>query len=189
VLGGALAGAAGSVASQGFGLISGIQDKFDWKSAALAGISGGVGGGLGAALGATGIAGSKFLTDVARGAGGSAITQGIGLATGLQDKFDWAGVAAAGLGAGVGGAVSRSLALKFDDHGMPLSTPDTWNMPDGFGHSAAVSAADALAQATARSLIEGTSFGDNLLAALPSAIGNTIGNALARAVNPGNRAS
>lgn len=37
------------------------------------------------------------------------------------------------------------------------------------------SAASALSNAAARSLIDGTGFGDNILAALPDVIGQTIG--------------
>ncbi len=183
-VGGAVAASMiGSAVSQGVGLATGIQDKFSWKGVAVAGLSAAVGGGLGKVLGPAGVAGSKLLTDMVRGAAGSAIVQGVSVATGLQDKFDWAGVAAAGLGAAAGGAISRKLMIKTDPvTGELLERPTTWNMPDGFGHNAAVSAADAIGQATARSLVEGTSFGDNLLAALPSAIGNTIGNSIGRAL-------
>ncbi|HEX8223317.1 MAG TPA: hypothetical protein VF605_05830, partial [Allosphingosinicella sp.] len=44
---------------------------------------------------------------------------------------------------------------------------------------ALASSASAIANAATRSLIEGTSFGDNLLAALPDVIGSTLGNMLA----------
>ena len=104
VVGGAVAGAAGSIISQGVGVATGLQDKFSWKGVALAGISGGVGGGLGAAL-----PGGGFASAVGRGVLGSTITQGIGVATGLQSKFDFAGVAAAGVGAAVGHWVGGSL--------------------------------------------------------------------------------
>jgi hypothetical protein len=38
----------------------------------------------------------------------SAVTQGVAVATGIQHNFDWAGVAAAGIGAGAGSAVESS---------------------------------------------------------------------------------
>ncbi|NWP61279.1 hypothetical protein GY994_22550, partial [Escherichia coli] len=88
---------------QAFGVAAGIQDKVSWKGVALAGISAGVSGGLAGSFDK--IAGSPFLGDAVRGALGSAIGQGIGVATGLQSKFDFAGVAAAGLGMGASGAV------------------------------------------------------------------------------------
>jgi hypothetical protein len=184
ILGGALAGAAGSIASQGVGIATGLQDQFSFKQVAMAGISAGIGAGIGEATNGVTVAGSKFVTDVVRGAAGSAISQGIGVATGLQSKFDFAGVAAAGLGAGVGGAIRRGLSSKFDTQGNPVK-PSTWNTADGFGQNAAVATADAVAEAATRSVIAGTSFGDNLLAALPSAIGNTIGGMVGRAIDKG----
>ena len=155
---GAVAGAAGSIASQAVGVATGIQDKFSWKGVALAGISGGVGGGLGAALpgGGVGLA-------AARGALGNAATQGIALATGLQSKFDFAGVAAAGVGGGAGAWVGGRLGTSF-------------------GASLAAGTASALAGAATRSAIEGSGFGDNIRRAIPDAIGSAIGNALARSL-------
>lgn len=44
----------------------------------------------------------------------STITQGIAVATGLQSKFNWSGVALAGMGAGVGYSVGQSV---FQDWG------------------------------------------------------------------------
>ncbi|WP_214675024.1 hypothetical protein, partial [Escherichia coli] len=49
----------------------------------------------------------------------------------------------------------------------------------GFGGRLLSNTAGGLANAAARSLIEGTSFGDNILAALPDVIGQTIGDAVA----------
>jgi LysM domain len=158
IAGGVASAALGSIASQSFGLASGIQQKFSFKQVALAGLSAGVGAGLGGAISSGSIAGSKFLTDVVRGALGSAVTQGVATATGLQKSFDWTGVAAAGIGAGIAGAIA----------------------PEGarFGRQALASGADAIAQAATRSLVNGTDFGDNILASLPSVIGNLAGRLL-----------
>jgi hypothetical protein len=172
IVGGAIAGIAGSVASQAFGLATGIQDRFDWKGVALAGLSGGIGAGLGSVSGLSKIAGSQFLGDVARGAIGSALTQGVGVATGLQSKFDFAGVAAAGVGAGVGGALGR--ALKVQSFEINASAGNIAN-------HALTGTAAAIANAATRSLIAGTDFGDNVLAALPDVIGQTLGSLLAGA--------
>ncbi|HEX8225714.1 MAG TPA: polymorphic toxin-type HINT domain-containing protein [Allosphingosinicella sp.] len=172
IIGGIGAAVVGNVVSQGVGLATGIQDKFNWKGLAMSAIGAGVGGGLGQVLGKSAVFGSKLLTDIVRGAASSAITQGIGVATGLQSKFDWAGVAAAGMAAGVGGAVSRALT------GPAGSEANTWNRPGGFGHDALVNLASTVASAATRSAVEGSSFKDNLLAALPGAIGSTIGNAV-----------
>ncbi|MEA3064796.1 MAG: hypothetical protein QOJ27_1242, partial [Sphingomonadales bacterium] len=161
---GAASSALGSIASQGFGVATGIQDKFSWKGVAMAAIGGGVGAGLGASSLFSRI-GSNVLRSAASGAASSALTQGIGVVAGLQDKFDWAGVAVAGVSAGVSSAVGDKLG--------GLNKYAAQFISGGAG---------AIAGAAARSLMTGTSFGDNLLAALPDVIGSTIGNMLADAI-------
>jgi YD repeat-containing protein len=152
---GALAGALGSAASQGVGLATGIQDKFSFKGVALAAISGGVAAGVSSIPALTGATGfNDALQAVARGTIGNVLTQGIGVATGLQHRFDWSGVAASGIGAGV----SSSIGLR-GIPGMVLS-----GMAGG------------LAAAAATSLLSGRDFGDTITSQLPSIIGNTIGN-------------
>jgi predicted chitinase len=172
---------------------TGLQDSFSWKGVALAGLSGAIGGyfqGLGnaarlaadaatkaantatgaatAAAGAanaggklTGVAGflsrGGITSSVARSVIGNVVTQGIGVATGLQDRFDWAGVA----GAALGGGVSSQIKLG------------------GFGGNLVRNAAGGIANAAARSVIDGTDFGDNIMAALPDIIANTVGNLVA----------
>ena len=144
------------------GLATGIQDKFSWKGVALAALGGAIGGAIspGGAFGAKGLFGvsasasatDKIVSAALRGASGSAITQGVGVATGLQSKFDWAGVAAAGIGAGVGQALGGSISkLNLDKFGTNLAN----NMAGG------------IANAATRSLVNGSDFGDNLMAALP----------------------
>ena len=176
ILGGAVAGAAGSAASQAFGVVTGIQDKFDWKAVAMGALSGAVGGAMGKVpfLKAGGGKFADFAKDIARGALASAVTQGIGVATGLQGKFSWAGVAAAGIGAGVSGAVGRGLGAEpLDDNNL---------LSNHLKHALATSAG-AIASAATQSVIDGTDFGDNLLAALPDMIGGTIGNMIAHGVS------
>lgn len=172
ILGGALAGAAGSVVSQSFGVATGIQEKFSFKGVALAALSGAVGGALqnvtpfGTATGGL----AKFGNAAVRGALGSAISQGIGVATGLQSKFDFAGVAAAGIGAGVGSVVGGKLDIR--------SLAENASAGNIAGHLL-TNTASGIANAATRSLINGTDFGDNLMAALPDTIGNTIGSLVA----------
>jgi hypothetical protein len=96
---GAVSAAAGSAASQMVGLAIGAQDKFSWKQVGLAAIGGAVSAGVTGALGEatkvvdlqTGLqaAGRAMLTN--------AITQGLSVATGLQDSFSWKAVAVSGL--------------------------------------------------------------------------------------------
>jgi hypothetical protein len=73
------------------------------------------------------------------------------------------GVAAAGVG-GLSSALNRPLKLA----GL-----------SGIGLSSATSMAGGIANAATRSLANGTSFGDNMLAALPDIIGGTIGSLIA----------
>ena len=105
---GAVSSALGSVAGQTFGIATGMQQDFDWRSVGLAALSGGVSGGLGgfAPLGGDP---ASFGNLVTRAAVGSALTQGIGVATGLQRSFSWQSVAASGIGAGVGYGVGQAL--------------------------------------------------------------------------------
>jgi hypothetical protein len=160
--GAALAGMAGSAVSQGVGAALGIQ-KFDWKAVAMAGITAGAAAGLDklGAFARLGISGSSFGAQAAQGALASGVAQGIGVATGLQSKFDFAGVAAAGLGQGVS---TRIGGRDFNARAMRIG-------------------ADALASAASRSVLTGTSFGDNLVVVLPSVIGRTIGGAIESALS------
>ncbi|EJL72177.1 putative permease, partial [Variovorax sp. CF313] len=108
--------AAGSIASQAVGVAIGAQDSFSWKGVALAALGGAVSGGMaGLANGVSGLeslAGSGTGAAIARGAIGNALSQGIGVAVGLQDKFSWKGVAAAAVGAGVGSVVGNAMGMN-----------------------------------------------------------------------------
>jgi len=178
-IGGAIAAIAGSVVSQAVGVATGIQSSFNWKGVALAAIGGAVGGALQGvnAFGTTATGALKgiqtFGNDLVRGALGSAISQGVGVATGLQKKFDWVGVAAAGIGAGVGGAVGHAI-----DYDSGLKGFNVGNALKG----GIAGAADSIAEAATRSLIQGSDFGDNVLASLPSVIGNTIGSLIGNSI-------
>ena len=105
---GAVGSALGSVAGQTFGIATGMQQDFDWRSVGLAALSGGVSGGLGGFAPLGGDA-SPFANLVARAAVGSALTQGVSVAIGLQRSFSWANVAASAIGAGVGYGVGTNL--------------------------------------------------------------------------------
>jgi hypothetical protein len=189
-LGGAIGGAAGSIASQAVGMMTGLQSKFDWKGVGMAAIGGAIGGGLGKLgtlaqigkvtgnLGKVGefLSRGSFLSGAVRGVLANTLTQGIGIATGLQKKFDWLGVATAGLGGGISAEVGHALGAKSFEESLSLRN---------IGANAATSAVSALANAAARSLVTGTDFGDNLMAALPDVIGSTIGNMMAGAASRG----
>jgi YD repeat-containing protein len=160
---GALAGAAASIASQAFQIATGAQDRFDWRGVGLSALSGGVSGGLGTV---SSLSGSSFAAGATRGAISSVITQGVAVATGLQDKFDWTGVAVAAVVSGVSSHIAskQSYAPAFTVEGMV--------------NGLVAGAGGGFAGATVRSLMDGTNFGDNLIAVLPDVIGTTIGNAI-----------
>ncbi len=168
VAAGAIAGAVASIASQGVGVMTGIQDKFSWNAVALAAIGGGVGAGVGVNMPGAGA--------VTRAVTSNIITQGIGVATGLQREFSWASVAGAALSAQFGKFVDKRLELKAFDapEGMTIGN---------FAEHAVSGAARAIASGAARSLIEGSDFGDNVMAALPDVIGQTIGSAIAGGIS------
>jgi YD repeat-containing protein len=176
IVSGAIAGTLGSVVSQGVGLATGIQDKFSWSGVALGALSGAVGGGFGEVLKGSAVLGSKLATDIVRSALTSATTQGIAVATGLQDKFDWTGVAAAGVGAGIGGIVGRELNVK------PLVGEGASRSIGNIGANLVSGMAGGIANAATRSVIDGTDFGDNLRAALPDIIGSSVGQLVAGSV-------
>lgn len=195
---GAASAAVGSVVSQAVGVATGIQDKFSWKGVALAALGGAIGGALGPrgvfgqgglfgaetangfVKGALGGIKSGVLRAAANGIASSTINQGIAYATGLQPKFDWAGVAAAGVGAGVGHLVGQAIGAA------PISADNR-----GIGAYAAnftTSMASAIANGATRSLINGSDFGDNIIAALPDVIAQTIGDMLINGINSGRQA-
>jgi hypothetical protein len=86
----------------------------------------------------------------------NAVVQGIGVATGMQDRFSWAGVAASVVGNSLGEAVGG----LFSNEAVGAVIGGT---------------AGILASAATRSLIDGSDFGDNVAAALPDIIANTVG--------------
>jgi hypothetical protein len=115
--------------------------------------------------------GTGFTAAVVRSAASSAISQGINVALGLQDKFSWAAVAASAVGAGVGHKVGNSAMLS---------------KASGQVVKAAVSTTTMLTNAATRSLIDGSDFGDNVLSALPSVLGSMIFDGVMSKLTPKN---
>lgn len=161
--GGVIAGAAtiggamiGNAASQGLGIAMGMQDRFSWSGMAMAGLTAGVGpsgnffgGGVGGA--------------VANGLVNNTIQQGLAIAKGQQSRFDWAGLAAAGVSSGVGWSAAGNGGSMLQRE---------------IGRYAA-----GIAGTVTRSILTQTSFGDNILAVLPDMIGATIGELAIRGVS------
>lgn len=163
--------------SQGIGVATGIQDKFSWKGVALAGITAAATLGVNASGIFNGI-GNTFAQGAASAATANGITQGIGVATGLQKKFDWAGVAAAGVTGGVDASAAKAMGVN------PMVGKNADTSLGNQLRQAAATAASAIAGAASRSLVTGTSFGD-VLSVLPDVIGSTIGNAIGYGVSGG----
>ncbi|MEI9851976.1 MAG: hypothetical protein WDN24_15340 [Sphingomonas sp.] len=102
------------------------------------------------------------------------------MATGLQNKFDFAGIAVAGVVGATGGILSRSVGGKV---GSLMKDPKTGATVErttpSLSNSLISGGASSIAGAAARSLITGTSFGDNIIAVLPDVIGSTFGRMIA----------
>jgi hypothetical protein len=98
---GALIGASTSAITQGVGLATGIQNSFSWAGLAEGAIGGAIGGGLAAEGAFGGLSNSLGLGAIGQaglqGMAASALSQGVGLATGLQKNFNFLDVAEAGV--------------------------------------------------------------------------------------------
>ena len=166
----------GNVVSQGFNNVIGLQDGFSFKSLAISVISAGVTAGLNGAF--AGIQ-SAFVQGALQSAAANAITQGISVATGLQQKFDWLGVASAG----VVGGVSSFVSAKIDGRTAtadPITGKTTYaNNASTLGSEIVSGVAGGIAGAATRSIATGTDFGDNLMAVLPDVVGSITGRRLA----------
>ncbi|WP_192888350.1 LysM peptidoglycan-binding domain-containing protein [Paracidovorax avenae] len=168
---GAVGGAAGSIAGQAVGNVLGVQNGFSWKSVAMSAIAGGVSGGLAESsfLGGTG-----FQETVVRAAVGNAMTQGIGVVTGLQDRFDWKAVVGSAVGAGVGWGMNEALDLT-DANGK------TTGRYGGLEKLARASLSG-IAAGTATAVMRGGRISIQQVAT--DAFGNALGNSLAYAMQP-----
>lgn len=181
----------GNVVSQGFGIAIGAQTSFNWSSLAISAITTGVSFGLdklatvGGQLGSVGqfLGGSGILNVAANGVVSNVLTQGIAIATGLQQKFDWTGVAAAGVTAAVTSGIAR-VAGKALHLGTGTGKDFKFNsnvskaIANGVGGFAGNLAASAL-----RSVVDGSDFGDNLITTLPQTLTATVGNIIGNEIN------
>jgi LysM repeat protein len=172
VVGTAAVGAAvGSIAGQVAGLATGIQETFSWKQVGLSAISGGITAGVGDAL-----KGKEFFKTLTvqsaatRAAIATTLSQGIGVATGLQDSFSWRNVTAAAVGAGVGASETLKAALGAAIPGNDLTERIVRGTVAG------------IASGTTAALMRG---GRVVVGQIASdAFGNAIGNAIAASADP-----
>jgi YD repeat-containing protein len=117
--------------------------------------SSGVGGSLASSMGGLGETGSQIAAQAVMGAGRSALTQGLGVLTGLQGHVDWKGVAAGAIASGSGYGVGMT----------PLGqVPVVGGIASG------------LAAGAASTLARGGSLTNNLAAITADAVASTVGN-------------
>jgi YD repeat-containing protein len=175
----AVGGAVGSIVSQGVGIAIGAQDKFSWKGVAMGAIGAGIGAGVGAAAqsGALGslFKGAGFEATVARAVLGNTVSQGVMVATGLQDRFNWRGVAASAAGAAVGSAVGSEFGLNDPNIAGQM----------GFGEKLLKSSLTSLAAGTATAVLRGGRLSVQQVAI--DAFGNALGNSIADSIGGGNQ--
>jgi LysM repeat protein len=155
----ATAAAAGSAASQAVGMLTGDVKSFSWQSVALSAISGGVTQGLG---GANPMIEHTFV----RAAVANALSQGIGVVTGLQQRFDWRGVVASYVGSAVGQVVGDVLGLPVDGTRGDMSRGDFLLRATMKGVAAGIATAVARGGRVAVQQVAVNAFG----AALPTAL-------------------
>lgn len=105
--GAALAFGAGNLAGQVAGNLMGMQSGINWTSVATSALGGAISSGLSSGP----MAGSDWGMTVGRAAVGNALSQGIGVVTGLQKEFSWSGVAMAAVSAGVSYGMGEALGL------------------------------------------------------------------------------
>ena len=103
ILAAAAASGSGALAGEVTAVAIGLQDDVNWKGVALATLGGAISGGAMPA-------GTNPGTVILHAALSNATTQGIGVLTGLQEKFDWRGVAAAAAGAAAGQLAGKAFA-------------------------------------------------------------------------------
>ncbi|MES2536207.1 MAG: LysM peptidoglycan-binding domain-containing protein [Pseudomonadota bacterium] len=114
IMAGAVGSAAGSIASQAAAIAGGLQSRMNLRAVGLAALSGGITAGLMKVPLLDGTASSlvnSMAITGARAALGSVITQGTGVALGMQERFSWKDVAATAVGAAAGHFVGEGLGL------------------------------------------------------------------------------
>ena len=123
-VGGAAAAAAGSVASQTVGMAVGLQDSFSWKAVGMAALGGAISGGM-QGLGAESKAFATWMKQnpALSAMAANAMTQGIGVMTGLQEKFSWQSVAVSGASAWINSQIPNGTPGA-NGTLQPLSAPE-----------------------------------------------------------------
>ncbi|GAB2731374.1 hypothetical protein GCM10027195_44260 [Comamonas sediminis] len=166
----AIGGAAGSIASQLVGNAIGAQEGFSWKGVALSALGGAATAGMEQiGLGKLVAGNNATMGAAVQAAAANALTQGAAVVMGLQNSFDWKGVAASAVGAGVGKAVGG--LLKDADVFVGLD-PSLTKLAQG--------SVSGLAAGTAAALARGGKVAIQQVAT--DAFGNALGSSLADAI-------
>jgi hypothetical protein len=159
VVAGALGGAAGSIASQAVGNVIGVQDGFSWNAVGDAALAGGIMGGLSPAPGA---ASGGWAAAATRAAVANVATQGIRVAVGSQDHFEWKKVAASAVGGGVGGYLNDTGAFaEYGDLGGRIARAGVTGLATAAAGGGKIEVQVVAADAFGNAL--GSSFGETVL--------------------------
>jgi hypothetical protein len=111
----ATAAAAGSIVSQGVGIAIGQQDSFSWKAVAAAALTAGITKGVGlSGVVDKATAGSEFFNAAAHGLVNNAIGQGVNIAVGVQDSFNWRDLAISAVSAPIANKVGEKVGAPFE---------------------------------------------------------------------------
>lgn len=150
---GAMIAGAGALAGQATAVAINLQKDINWKSVAVATIGGAIGG----ALIPVNIPGGPVVSGAVRAAISNAASQGVAIALGVQEKFDWRSVAASMASAAVGSLMPGGAT--------------------GFAEKVAAGAARGFVTSLVRNAVKG---GEIELAMIATdAFGNALGAALA----------
>ncbi|MGQ5522076.1 LysM peptidoglycan-binding domain-containing protein, partial [Chitinimonas sp. PSY-7] len=183
----AVGGFAGSVAGQLVGKATGDVEKFSLRQAFVSGVTAGVTAGMGHYLQAAGETNTalKYAKIAGSALTSNAVSQQVSIWTGLQERFNWSQMAAAGVAAPVASTISQGLGDAFGynpaNSVMSLGSVQA-NLGDlstrllgrTLESIASTAVSHKLNQEFDRSGRYNGSF--KLSAALPGAIGNAIGD-------------
>ncbi|WP_158253798.1 LysM peptidoglycan-binding domain-containing protein [Chromobacterium alticapitis] len=104
VAGAMVGGAAGSIAGQGAAMAMGMQDRFSWEQVGLSALT----AGAMRYTGGVNFFANQAYNSVAQAMAGSALSQGLAMATGLQKSFNWAAVGASGVAEWAAGTLPQA---------------------------------------------------------------------------------
>ena len=176
----------GSVVSQLAGMAMGIQKDFSWEAVALSAVSAGVSAGVGEVLGPALQGVNPIAQAVVKAAVSNALTQGIGVATGLQRSFSWVGVAAAAVGAGVGETINESLLGQVGANGArTLNTDFAKALGGGMAAKVIGGTIAGFASGAATALMRGGKISVTQIAT--DAFGNALGSSIADSIGRGSQ--